>query len=100
MVDKYFPSTQLCPKCGCKNKHGLSERTYVCGCGYSEDRDVKSALCIEAEGMKQRVPMDYREFKPGEILTSTFFDAVSKITVVKVSKLESLSQEAAGQALR
>jgi len=59
MVDKFFPSTQLCPECGSKNKHELSERTYVCGCGYSEDRDVKSAICIEAEGMR-RVPTDYR----------------------------------------
>lgn len=99
-IDKFFPSTQLCPECSSKNKLGLSERTYICGCGYSEDRDVKSALCIEAEGMKQRVPMDYREFKPGEISTSTFFDTVSKITGVKVSKLKLRSQEAAGLALR
>jgi hypothetical protein len=32
----------------------------------TDHRDVKSASYIEAEGMK-RVPMDYREFKPGEI---------------------------------
>ena len=98
-VDRFFPSTQLCPECGGKRKLGLGERTYTCGCGYSEDRDVKSAMCIEAEGMKQ-IPTDYREFKPGEISTSTFLTRLSKITGVKVSKLELRSQEAAGLALR
>jgi hypothetical protein len=68
-------------------------------CGYVGDRDIKSALCIEAEGMK-RVPTDYREFKPGETSTSTFFDTVSKIAGVMASKLELRSQEAAGLALR
>lgn len=86
MVDKFFPSTQLCPECGRKNKLSLSERIYICGCGYSEDRDVKSAICIESEGMK-RVPTDYREFKPGETSTSTFLAQLSKITGVKASKL-------------
>lgn len=94
-VGKWFPSTQLCPKCGGKNKLNLSERTYTCGCGYVEDRDIKSAICIETEGMKQ-VPTDYREFKPGEISTSTFLDALGKIHGIKVSKLKLLNQEAAG----
>lgn len=93
IVDRFFPSTQLCFNCGNKQKLGLNERTYRCNCSYVEDRDVKSALCIEAEGMKQ-VPMDHREFKLGEIQTSTFFDILMKIDSVIVSKLESRSQEA------
>ena len=50
--------------------------------------------------MKQRVPTDYREFKPGETSTSTFLSQLSKIAGVKVSKLKLRSQEAAGLALR
>jgi putative transposase len=52
-VDKFFPSTQLCPVCGDKHKLSLSERVYVCnGCGYTNDRDTKSAICILKEGIK------------------------------------------------
>ena len=50
MVDRFFPSTQLCPSCENKQKLELSERTYSCKCGYENDRDVKSAICIEKEG--------------------------------------------------
>ena len=38
-----LPTTQLCPACGSLNKHGLSERTYRCGCGYVKARDWHSA---------------------------------------------------------
>ena len=93
MIDKYFPSTQLCPNCEKKNKLKLSERVYSCECGYNEDRDLKSAMCIRDEGMKQ-IPMDHREFTLEEISTSAFLAKLSKINLVKVSKLKSLSQEA------
>jgi len=53
VVDKYFPSTQLCPKCGTKNKHTLDQRIYHCDCGYSCDRDIHGARNILNEGMKQ-----------------------------------------------
>lgn len=43
MLDKWIPTTQLCPNCGQKNKHKLSERTYHCSCGYVEDRDIHAA---------------------------------------------------------
>jgi putative transposase len=51
-VDRFFPSTKLCP-CGTLNKISLSERTYICDCGYSMDRDTHSALNILREGLKQ-----------------------------------------------
>jgi len=96
-VDKFFPSTKLCPKCGKKNKPTLSDRVYECDCGFVMDRDWKSASCIEIEGMKQ-IPVDYREFTLGEISTSTFVESLTKISGVHVSKLESLSQEAAARS--
>lgn len=45
MIDRYFPSTQICPVCGKLTKHHLSKRDYDCNyCGYHhDDRDVKAA---------------------------------------------------------
>jgi transposase len=93
-VNKFFPSTQLCPICGNKHKLELSERTYLCDCGFTMDRDVKAAICIKEEALKQ-IPMEHRNFKPGEISSSTIFDLLSNISNVQVSKVESVSQEAA-----
>ena len=89
-VNKFFPSTQLCPKCGNKKKLSLAERIYECSCGFKQDRDIKSAVCIENEGLKQ-IPLDERNFKAREIQSSTFFDILSKINGIKVSKIESLN---------
>lgn len=71
-VDKFYPSTQLCPQCGERRKLTLDERTYVCQkCGYKKDRDWKSAICIENEGLKSKlVPTGRREVKLEEIETS------------------------------
>lgn len=86
MVDKFFPSTQLCPNCGSKQKLSLSERFYSCNCGYVNDRDVKSAICIENEAMKL-VPMERRDFKTQESNTATFFDMLTNIDGVKVKQV-------------
>lgn len=96
-VDKFFPSTQLCPSCGERNKLELNDRVYECDCGYVCDRDIKSALCIKVEGLK-KIPMDHREFTLEENCSSAFFDAVNNIHSVEVSKADSLNQEAAGLA--
>ena len=51
VVAASFPSTQLCPRCGQKTKHPLSQRYYECAhCGYHEDsRDRKAATSILGE---------------------------------------------------
>jgi putative transposase len=96
-VDKFFPSTKLCPQCGKKNSPTLADRTYECDCGFVMDRDLKSSICIENEGLKQ-IPTDCREFTLGEISTSTFMGALANIHGIHVSKLESLNQEAAARS--
>lgn len=53
IIDRYFPSTKLCPICGSINSISLSERTYKCSCGYTEDRDTKAAKTILLEAIKQ-----------------------------------------------
>ncbi len=43
VLDRWTPTTQLCPSCGTLNKHTLSQRTYSCTCGYSSPRDLHAA---------------------------------------------------------
>lgn len=44
-VYRFFPSSKLCYNCGCiKTDLKLSDRMYVCDCGYVEDRDFNASL--------------------------------------------------------
>ncbi len=51
-VDKYFPSTQICCRCGKKNKMKLGDRIYKCECGNIMDRDWNSSINIKNEGLR------------------------------------------------
>lgn len=54
MVDKFFPSTKQCPNCGKRhNDITLNDRWFTCECGYSEDRDVKAAIAILNQALKE-----------------------------------------------
>jgi len=45
VVDRFYPSSKLCHKCGnIKSDLKLSDRTYICECGYTEDRDYNASL--------------------------------------------------------
>jgi putative transposase len=47
LVNTYYPSTQICSKCGKKNKLKLEDRTFVCKkCGMTMDRDENAAINI------------------------------------------------------
>lgn len=52
-VDKWYPSSQICCKCGSKHKLLLSDRVYKCECGNIIDRDYNAAINILNEGLKQ-----------------------------------------------
>jgi putative transposase len=46
-VDRFFPSSRLCPACGCINESlTLADRTWVCACGAVHDRDANAASNI------------------------------------------------------
>ena len=48
-ADRFYPSSQLCSRCGERQKMALSERTYHCpSCQFKEDRDVNAALNLLA----------------------------------------------------
>jgi putative transposase len=52
-VDRFFPSSRLCPMCGAiKSDLTLRDRTFVCECGYVADRDVNGAQNIEREALR------------------------------------------------
>ena len=52
VVDRWFPSSKTCSKCGVvKAKLSLSERTFNCdACGLSMDRDLNAAVNLQVAG--------------------------------------------------
>lgn len=45
IVDRWYPSSKLCHECGCIKKDlKLSDREYICTCGYHADRDYNASL--------------------------------------------------------
>ena len=51
-VDRFFPSSELCSKCGWKNHTlTLEQRTWRCDqCGTIHDRDLNAAKNLKREG--------------------------------------------------
>lgn len=53
LVDRFFPSSKLCSKCGHKHDMPLDVRTFECHeCGMVLDRDVNASINILNEGLK------------------------------------------------
>lgn len=45
IVDRWYPSSKICHECGCIKKDlKLSDRKYICECGYYADRDYNASL--------------------------------------------------------
>ncbi|WP_287583640.1 transposase [Candidatus Borrarchaeum sp.] len=85
-IDRFFPSTKTCSRCGHQRPMSLAERTYVCHhCGLVIDRDYNSSCVIEHEGhrMLGRGPT---EVTPAETNTSTLtLDYLNQIAYVEAS---------------
>jgi putative transposase len=91
VIDKYKPTTKLCPICLKKNNIPLTERTYTCSCGFIEDRDTKSARTCLLYGLNL-IPMEHRDSKPLENLSSDLTNQYKKL--FGAIKIDSLKKEA------
>ena len=71
-----IPTTKMCPKCGTVNQYiTLADRTYHCGCGYAEDRDIHSArnmIAIRDMVLShlKKLPTEHREVTLTEFRSS------------------------------
>lgn len=61
-IDRWYPSSQICSRCGMRKPMPLPERTYECErCGLTLDRDLNAALNILQVGIA-----NYPELMPVE----------------------------------
>jgi putative transposase len=50
-ADRWYPSSRLCPTCGAtRGDMTLADRVFICGCGYSADRDTNAAVNLARWG--------------------------------------------------
>ncbi len=97
-VERWFPSTKTCSRCGGIRDIGLDERVYVCGfCGLVMDRDLNASYNLEHEGLKQVVvPTGRRDVKPVETESSTvtsleYLNGIPYVTASSVVEAGSLT---------
>jgi len=88
-VNRMYPSTKTCSKCGNIQEIALDERVYVCkNCDNIMDRDYNSGINIENEGLKQ-IGTERTELTPVEIEANTlmFLRYLNSIPYVKASSV-------------
>jgi putative transposase len=64
-IDRYFPSSKTCNKCGYVNNGlKLKDREWICpGCGEKLDRDLNAAINIYNEGCRKDISGGTSEYK-------------------------------------
>ena len=64
-INRFYPSSKTCSKCGILNDMPLHKRTYKCKCGNILDRDHNASINIETETLRlSRIAQELRESKP------------------------------------
>jgi len=75
-IDKWQPTTKLCPECGTLNALTLNDRIYSCACGYECDRDIHAARNVKYIGVVKR--NECLEQASAETLPSCFVKCFNK----------------------
>ena len=58
-VDRFFPSSKICFKCGGINESlTLQDRVYSCSCGNNINRDLNASINLEKYGLKKLCSTD------------------------------------------
>jgi len=77
-IDRFFPSSKTCSRCGCVQDMPLSKRTFNCpDCGLKMDRDYNSSINIKEQGLNlikntQSNTLGYSEINAcGDVLLGT-----------------------------
>ena len=93
VIDRFFPSTRMCI-CGYMHDSiPLSDRVFVCpSCGYTEDRDVKSAKTLLLAG-KHEIACTLPEQKRTPVQRMSDFDASYEAWKQSASKPEAPSSK-------
>ncbi|WP_264196264.1 transposase [Microseira wollei] len=59
LVDRWYPSTQVCSTCGHKQPMNLKVRSFDCGaCGFKVDRDLNASVNLEKYARKVKPCLD------------------------------------------
>ena len=87
-IDRFFPSTKTCSRCGSIREIGLDERTYTCyDCQLIIDRDLNASRTLENEGLTQ-LGTGRTEVTPAETESSTLaLEYLNRIRYVKASSV-------------
>jgi putative transposase len=57
LADRWYPSSRLCSACGAiRSDLTLADRVFICGCGYSADRDCNAATNLARWGQAAHDP--------------------------------------------
>lgn len=56
VVDRWYPSTQICALCERRRKVTLADRTFVCECGHRADRDLNAAINLAKWAQRNASP--------------------------------------------
>lgn len=95
-IGRFFPSSRLCPVCGCINSElKLSDRTWICVCGAVHDRDRNAACNIETEALRIRTLAGV-----GSRTSKTRVERVSDFSEQSVMKREKWAKKGARPDLR
>ncbi|MBR1919305.1 MAG: transposase [Spirochaetales bacterium] len=67
MADRFYPSSQLCSRCGSRHPMPLSRRVFICPvCGLSLDRDYNASLNLYAM-IEKRIGKVLPEYTPADL---------------------------------